>query len=88
MASKLVTYDLRAPGRDYSTLMQAIKNYPKWGRVCESTWVIVTTDTCVTVRDNLQRFIDSNDRLFVAELTGVAAWYNTICDSEWLKENL
>lgn len=32
--------------------------------------------------------MDSNDRLFVATLTGEAAWYNVICDSDFLKKHL
>ena len=32
--------------------------------------------------------IDFNDAVFVATLTGEAAWKNVICDSEYLKENL
>lgn len=30
--------------------------------------------SCVSVRDHLKTEIDSNDSLFVAELTGSAAW--------------
>jgi hypothetical protein len=50
---------------------------------------IVKTDlTCVQVRDDLDRFLDANDRIFVAELTGAAAWRNVICTDDWLKTNL
>ena len=86
--SKLITYDLRQPGRDYTTLINAIKQYTTWGYICESTWLIRTPDTCIQVRDNLKQYMDSNDRLFVAELTGVAAWINVICDNDWLKQNI
>ena len=86
--SKLITYDLCSPGRNYDKLYEKIKSYSKWAHICESTWFISTTNSCVDVRNNLVEVLDSNDRLFVAELTGVAAWRNVICKSEYLKENL
>lgn len=86
--AKIITYDLCAPGRDYTKLIEAIKTYPNWGHVTESTWVINTTDTCTQVRDNLKKHMDQNDRIFVGELSGVAAWYNVLCDNQWLKDAL
>ena len=88
MSSKIIEYDLRQPGRNYNTLYDAIKNYGTWARITESTWFIKTTETCVRVRDKLSKQMDSNDRLFVGELSGAAAWKNTICESEYLKDNL
>ncbi len=88
MSSKIIEYDLRQPGRDYDALYEAIKSYGTWARITESTWFIKTDATCVQVRDKLLSVMDTNDRLFVGELGGVAAWHNTICDSEFLKKNL
>jgi len=86
--SKIVTYDLCAPNRDYTDLINAIKSYPGWARICESSWLIVSDRSCVAIRDHLKSYIDSNDRIFVASLTGEAAWYNVICDPNYLKQNL
>lgn len=88
MSSKIIEYDLRQPGRDYDALYKAIKSYDKWAHITESTWFIKTDDTCVQVRDNLVAVMDANDRLFVGELTGTAAWRNVICGNDYLKENL
>ncbi len=88
MSSKIIEYDLRAPGRDYAALYDAIKEYATWARVTESTWFIKTNETCVQVRDKLMKLMDNNDRLFVGELSGTAAWHNTICDSQFLKDTL
>lgn len=88
MSSKIIEYDLRQPGRDYDALYEAIKSYGPWAHITESTWFIKTDATCVQVRDKLLSVMDTNDRLFVGELSGVAAWHNTICDSEFLKKNL
>lgn len=43
---------------------------------------------CTQVRENMLGYTDNNDRLFVAELTGVAAWHKVVCTNEWLKTNL
>ena len=88
MASKVITYDLCSPGRNYDDLYKAIKSYGTWAHITESTWFVKTDDSCAQIRDNLLSHIDSNDRLFVGELTGTAAWHNVICKNEFLKENL
>lgn len=88
MSSKIIEYDLRKPGRDYEALHEAIKSYGTWAHITESTWFVKTPDTCIQVRDKLLKLMDDNDRLFVGELSGVAAWYNTICEGEFLQKNL
>lgn len=88
MISMIIEYDLRTPGRNYDELYKAIKNFSEWARITESTWFIKTSDSCVQVRDKLLAHMDGNDRIFVAELTGTAAWSKVLCDSEYLKENL
>lgn len=88
MSSKIISYDLCTPGRNYDNLYKAIKAYGIWAHIAESTWFIKTDDSCVQVRNTLLSQLDSNDRLFVGELTGNAAWFNTICNDDYLKENL
>lgn len=88
MSSKIIEYDLCAPGKNYDELYDAIRSYGVWAHVTKSTWFIKTTDSCIAVRDKLLKHMDSNDRIFVAELTGSAAWQNVICDNQYLKDNL
>lgn len=88
MKSMIIDYDLCSPGKNYGKLYEAIKSYSILARITESTWFIKTGETCAQVRDNLKACMDSNDRLFVAQLTGTAAWSNVLCDSEYLKEHL
>lgn len=88
MSSKLVIYDLCAPGRNYDKLYESIKSYPKWAHITESTWFIKTDESCSSIRNKLMNCLDKNDRLFVAELTGEAAWNNILCSNEYLKNNL
>ncbi|NMO18771.1 SinR family protein [Pyxidicoccus fallax] len=59
-----VTYDLRAPGKNYESL---------WGRlaalgakrVLESVWAVSVTGTATDVYNHLVPYIDNNDRLLV-----------------------
>ncbi len=88
MSSMIIEYDLRSPGRNYDDLYAAIKGYDQWAHITESTWFIKTSLSCAQVRDRLSAVMDTNDRLFVAELLGTAAWHNVICDSNYLKSNL
>ncbi|WP_127575271.1 CRISPR-associated protein Cas2 [Paenibacillus barengoltzii] len=87
--SYLISYDLIAPGRNYDKLFEAIKAYPKWAKLLESVWVIKSSRSAAEVRDNLQNYIDKNDKLIVMNLSREAAWYNlpdTV--TKWLQENL
>ena len=88
MASYIVCYDLRAPGRNYQALYERLKQYPQWGKVTESTWVVVTSWTAQQVRDDLFGYLDTNDRIFVVKSAGEAAWQNSICENAWLQGHL
>ena len=39
-------------------------------------WFITTTSTADELRDDLQKYVDPNDGLFVAALVGRCAWFN------------
>lgn len=87
--SKIISYDLCKSGKNYNDLYEKIHSYGVWAQITESTYFISTPSSCSTVRDDLMSVLDSDDKLFVAELTGVAAWCgipNNV--SEYLKENL
>lgn len=86
--SKIITYDLCKSGKNYDDLYEYIKSYAVWAHITESTWYISTEKTCTSIRDEIKKIIDSDDRIFVAELTGVAAWHNVLCQSDFLKKHL
>ena len=90
MATYMIGYDLNKPGQDYDDLIDAIKNIgSNWWHCLDSTWIVVTDKSAVTIRDQLSPHIDRNDELLVARLTGEAAWtgFDDKC-SNWLKNNL
>jgi len=83
----LISFDL-VKNRDYEELYQAIKSYKPWAHITESTWAIITNNTVKEIRDNLKKYIDSDDRLFVIKSGEEADWYNVLCKDEWLYDNL
>jgi hypothetical protein len=50
-----INYDLRAPGRDYEPVYDYIKGHGTWCRLLKSCWLIRTSKTPSTVRDELTR---------------------------------
>lgn len=69
MAVRLITYDLRKSGQDYSGLLKAIKAYDSWEQLSESCYAIETTKRPSTVFAELSAYIDENDHLLVITLT-------------------
>lgn len=75
MSIKIVSYDLREPDQNYDNLIEAIKSYKNYCKINKSDWLILTSDKCSDIRDYLKKFIDSNDTLFVAELSDKSGWW-------------
>lgn len=71
-----VSYDLRTPGRDYSELYAKLESLGA-KRILESEWALKGTYSVTDLRDELKKYLDSNDRLMVAKVTGWAS-FNTI----------
>ena len=84
----IISYDLCKPDRNYDSLIKVIKQYPIWGRLTESTWAVVTTDSASDIRDLLMKYIDDDDKLIVIRSGRFAAWTKCLADSNWIKENL
>lgn len=64
-----VSYDLRAPGRDYKSLYAAIKAHDSWAHPVESNWFVKTSLSAVQLRDMLAKHMDRNDKLVVVEVS-------------------
>jgi hypothetical protein len=89
MASFLITYDLNTQGQNYKGLNDAIKSYDNWAKIATTTYIIKSSSNTGAIRDHLRKFIDDNDELIVAELTGVTSWYGLSKEvADWLLKNL
>lgn len=87
MAVHIVTYDLRAPGRDYGSLYDAIKRYPHC-HMMDSVWLIEASKDAYQVMQDLSKNIDSNDKMFVSEVSGSWGANRRFECIDWLKEKL
>ena len=85
---KIITYDLCNEEKNYDDLYEYIKSFSEYAHITESVWIITTDKKCKTIRDEINGIVDSDDKIFVAELTGTSAWHNTICKSIDLKNIL
>lgn len=75
-------------GGDYDALFEAMKSYNGWAHITESTWAVVSEQKAKQIRDYLSTFLPKGSRLFIVKSGVEAAWRNTICRNEWLKNNL
>ena len=90
MNSYLITYDIREPSTPaiYEELHKAIKTYGAWAHITESCWAVVSDKKASEIRDHLLLSMRAHDRIIVLQSAHVAAWSNTICRNEWLKEHI
>lgn len=86
MAVYAVTYDLRAPGREYNDLYKAIKRYTCC-HALDSTWFIDTNSTAAEVRDALCETVDKGDQIYVLRLRKAWAACRTEDCTKWIKSD-
>jgi len=92
MNTLLIGYDLDKPAQNYDNLIAEIKDISDfyWHHL-DSTWLVKTNETPVSVRDKLAKHININyDKLLVMNITGAAAaWVGfTEQGGKWLSSNL
>ena len=88
MKAYSITYDLKAPGRNYESLYEAIKETGKWWHYLESTWLIITDKTSRQIWDSLAPTIDKNDLLLIIEIRNDSYGWLPEKAWEWINENV
>ena len=91
MATFMIGYDIHpSKGETYDELIEAIKLVgSNWWHHLDSTWVVVSQQTAVQIRNALSPHLKGDDQLLVAKLNGSAAWTGFNDNgSSWLKSNL
>lgn len=84
MAIYCVTYDLKAPGRNYDEVFSYLKQFA-YCKYLESFWLVDTTLTSSQLREGLQAKVDANDVIFVARLQRDWSSWNYSC-ATWLND--
>ena len=86
MKKFLITYDLLTPGKDYHELFDAIESLSghSWHGM-QNIWFVKSVRlTSGSIRDILQNHVDSNDKLFICELSDWASYNISKEGVNWL----
>ncbi len=66
----MISYDLKRPGQDYTTLIKEIKSLgSSWCHALQSTWLVDTLKSAEQVRAALKGHMDTNDLILVVDIT-------------------
>ena len=83
MAVFIIAYDLKKPGKDYTSLIEAIEAAPHC-HAQGSVWFVDLSGPATTIRDTLRAHMDANDILFVDRVSDQwAGWAMPVC-GRWL----
>lgn len=67
----LVTYDLNKPGKDYSTLYTALRQYDYIrDNGLDSVWFVSTNWTANQIYEHLRVHLDRTDRIIITQMRG------------------
>jgi len=92
MKTFLISYDLIGPETrdDYVRLINHIKSFTFWAKPLKSLWLVKTDKGIAEVRNELKQYADSNDKIFVIDVTN-ANWATSNISSQitdWMKNNI
>lgn len=88
MAVRIVTYDLKVKNQDNTELREAIEEGYESFHLQESVWLIDTSKSSISVRDDLKRHLRQGDKLFVARIGKSWASYNAGKEAaDWLESD-
>ena len=89
-ATLMVAYYLKKSDRDYESLINYLKSFGTWWHYLDSAWLVVTDLSASQLRDNLIKYIDSADELFIMDVTD-DDWATvglTKQATDWLQQNM
>ena len=82
-----IDYDLQQPGQEYEDLYDAIQNLGNCVHILESTWFLDASGyTTNDIRDKLDSYVDSNDKILVTRVKEY--WAANFSDTDWLYDHL
>ena len=90
MNTLLVTYALDNSTETYPKISHRLKRYPDWAKLFNRAWIIKTSKSSRTVRDELTETIEDKGKIVVINITD-SAWAVSKMDSnilDWMKENI
>lgn len=83
-----INYDLKAPGRDYTKLYEAIKATGKWWHYLESTWLVVANETSQQIWNRIAPNIDKNDFILIIAVNRESHGWLPKDAWDWINANI
>ena len=65
----LIGYKLNSPGKIYRPLYDYVESFEKREKGLRSQWIVWTDKTASRVMDELVSLVDSNDQIFVIDIS-------------------
>lgn len=90
MDSYLITFHINNQ-EDYGKVSERIRNYPKWARVMDNVWFVLSDTKLTDVRESISSIIDENGGSVLVVKVNHAAWgtYSVEKDvTDWMKDNI
>ena len=87
MKTYIIIFEITDLDRE-NKFYEKLKNYPQWAMITKKAFAIKAELSSVELRNELCENLSETDRLMVVLSGHVAAWKNSYCKNEWLKENL
>lgn len=69
MKKILVSYDLKAPGKDYKKVYTYFESFSDRIKPLESVYILFTNKTPSEIIDDLITLVDTNDRLLAVDIS-------------------
>ncbi len=68
----MISYDLKVPGRDYTSLYEKIKSLGDWQHPLESVWLLATSEYNEdSIYQELKPVLDANDLLLILKVNPI-----------------
>lgn len=87
MAVYLVTYDLNNE-TNRPNIVGAIKKFGVWAKLSESSYAVKSSSTVGTIFKKLKPLTDSDDQIYIINLSNPYTGYGPEAVNKWLDENL
>ncbi|WP_415969617.1 hypothetical protein [Barnesiella intestinihominis] len=90
MDSYLISFHLNNR-EDYNQISERIRNYPKWARVMENVWIVLSDSKLTDVRESISSIMNENGGSVLVVKVNHAAWGTYAVDkdvTDWMKENV
>jgi len=88
MAIFIITYSLKKPGRDITSLVKGLGSFPKSLKCFDNVWLIGSEDKASDIYLKLKPFFDEDkDHFLIMEFKGSYYGWMPTSTWEWISEN-